>query len=558
MEKRYTIGIDFGTLSARGVLVDVATGAEAAVAVQGYQDAIIDTQLPEDGVLLPPDYALQNPRDYEEALESILSSLWRKADIRPEQVIGIGIDFTSCTMLPLDGNMIPLCYNPTYRKNPHSWVKLWKHHAAQAEADHITQVARRRGEKFLAHYGNTCSCEWMFPKILETLNHAPEIYHATHRFVEAGDWIVYLLTGNLRKSCVGAGFKAFWDAESGYPSREFFAAVHPELENVIEEKIGEAVWPFDSAAGHLTEQMAAATGLSTHTMVSVSNIDAHVSFPATGATQDGTMLMIMGTSLCHITVSSRKVFIPGISGVVQNGVLPGLYGYEAGQAAVGDIYDWFMCNAVPEKYLDYVQKNNINIFSLMNEKVAAIKPGSTGLLALDWWNGNRSLLVNSSLSGLLLGATLSTSAEDIYRALIEATAFGSRMIIEEFESNGVPISQVYACGGLAFKAAPVMQIFADVIGKSISVSHTKQTCALGAAIYGAVAAGKENGGYESIVEAAGHMTKPPQIVYHPNPANADVYGKLYAEYKKLHDYFGKGQNPVMQNLRKIKSLQVNV
>ncbi len=551
--KRYVIGMDFGTLTARGVLVDVSDGTEIAVSIQGYQDAVIDTMLPESGQPLPPEFALQNPQDYEDALEGILKDLWRKAGIDPRQIIGIGIDFTSCTMLPLDRDLVPLCYDPKYRENPHSWPKLWKHHAAQKEADTINRLAHERDESFIKRYGNASSCEWMFAKILEILNKSPEIYDATYRFVEAADWVVYLLTGNLKKSIVTAGFKAFWDKKSGYPSSDFFAALHPAMEHVIEEKIGTEVCDFSSPAGHLTERMAAATGLSTSTMVSVGNIDAHISFPAAGASKNSTMLMIMGTSLCHIMVSSQEILIDGISGVTRDGVLPGFYGYEAGQAAVGDIYNWFVSNAVPDEYLEEVKLRNIDIYSLMNEKMARLVPGASGLLALDWWNGNRSLLVNSDLSGMLLGLTLSTTAEDIYRALVEATAFGSRMIIEAFEQNGVPVSQIFACGGLAFKAPQIMQIFADIIGKPIKISDIKQTSALGAAMYGAVAAGKGNGGYDTIFEAARHMTKPPHVVYEPNKEYRETYDRLYEEYRKLHDYFGKGENPVMQNLRQIKS-----
>ena len=437
MDKHYVIGVDFGTLTARGVLIDAASGEEVAVSIQGYQDAVIDSALPGSNSPLPPEYALQNPQDYEDALEGLLKDLRQKAVADPRQIIGIGIDFTSCTMLPLDRDFVPLCYNPLYRKSPHSWPKLWKHHAAQPQADRINQVARERNEAFIKRYGNASSCEWMFAKILETLEKAPEVYAATYRFVEAADWIVYLLTGTLRKSSVNAGFKAFWSKDEGYPSEDFFEALHPAMKNVIKEKIGLEVYDTSLPAGHLCPRMAKATGLTTDTMVAVGNIDAHISFPATGATQDSTMLMIMGTSLCHILISSRETHIAGISGIAQDGVLPGFFGYEAGQAAVGDIYDWFVSNAVPSEYLAEVQKRNINIYDLMNEKMARLTPGASGVLALDWWNGNRSLLVDSGLSGLLLGVTLSTTAEDIYRALVEATALGSRMICLLYTSRCV-------------------------------------------------------------------------------------------------------------------------
>ncbi len=553
MKKHYAIGVDFGTLTARGVLVDVSNGEEKAVSIFGYQDAVIDRTLPEYNTALPPEYALQNPEDYEAALEGILKDLWRKAEVDPSCIVGIGIDFTSCTVIPLDSGMTPLCMNPELRANKHSWPKLWKHHGAQKQANLINETAKRRGEKFIKRYGGTSSAEWMFAKILEVLEEAPEVYAATYRFVEAADWIFYLLTGELKKSSVPAGFKAFWSREDGYPSKEFFRELNPALENVIADKIGEEVYPIGECSGRLSRRMSEITGLPEGISVALGNIDAHSSFPAAGATEDSSMLMIMGTSLCHILISSREVFIDGISGVVRDGVLPGFYGYEAGQAAVGDIYDWFVSNLLPSEFLDEVRRRNINIFELINEKMARIRPGASGLIALDWWNGNRSLLVNSELSGLILGMTLTTAPEEVYRALVEATAFGSRMIIEEFVRKGVPVDSVYACGSMSIKSPEIMQIFADVIGKPIIISSAKQTSALGAAIYGAAAAGSERGGYDSVFDAVEHMVTPPETVYTPDRANEEVYNKLYEQYVSLHDYFGRGGSDVMQTLKRIKS-----
>lgn len=553
MEKRYTIGMDFGTLTARGVLVDVATGQEISVSIQGYQDAVIDHIIPGTNITLPPEYALQNPQDYQDALEGILKDLLQKSGVPPCQIIGIGIDFTSCTMLPLDEELRPLCFDPRYRNDRHSWPKLWKHHAAQGEADAINELAQKRGEPFLHKYGDCSSCEWLFAKVLQVLRESPAVYDATYRFAEAGDWVVSLLTGELKKSSATAGFKGFWQKGTGYPPAEFFAALHPKLKNVVEEKIGTQVYPTDSCAGTLCPRMAEITGLSTETRVAIGNIDAHISFPAVGATEDCTMLMIMGTSLCHIMVSSKELSIKGISGVVKDGVLPGFYGYEAGQAAVGDIYDWFVSNAVPSAYLEEVQARNVNIYDLMNQKMASVPPGASGLLALDWWNGDRSILVDSELSGLILGLTLSTKAEEIYRSIIEATAFGSKMIIDEFERNGIPVKKVYACGGLAYKAPQIMQVFADVIGKSIVISNVKQTSALGAAMYGAVAAGSSRGGYDSIYAAVKGMTEGPHTTYEPDSRYQEVYRALYQEYVALHDYFGRGGHQVMKRLRQLKA-----
>ncbi|MBC8535987.1 ribulokinase [Feifania hominis] len=550
----YSIGIDFGTLTARGVLVDIKTGEQAAVSVFGYQDAVIDQYLPGTDVTIPAGCALQNPMDYRDALEGLLRDILHKSSVSPEQIVGIGIDFTSCTMLPLDSDLQPLCQQPDYRENYHSWPKLWKDHTAQKQADRITSLARERGEEFLSRYGGNCSSEWMFAKILETLENAPEVYEGAFRFVEAGDWIVYLLTGELKKSSGPAGFKAFWSPDHGYPSADFFKALDPRLEHVVAKKLGEQVYPLGTRAGGLTREMAELTGLCEGTSVAVANIDAHSSFPAIGATGDSTMLFNMGTSLCHIFTCPREALVPGISGVVRDGILPDCYGYEAGQAAVGDIYDWFVRNLVAQSTLQEVTSRNVNIFQLMDEKAGAIRPGESGLLALDWWNGNRSMLCNSDLSGMIVGLTLSTRPEEIYRALIEGTAFGSRRILSEFERDVSPVREIYACGGLSRKSRVVMQIFADVLGRRIHISGVQQTSAFGAAIYGAVAAGSGRGGYDTVSQASAAMAKPSAVCYQPNPRYAGIYDRLYREYEKLHDYFGTGASGVMKELRNINHI----
>ena len=557
MESKFSIGIDFGTLSARGVLVDIETGEELTQSIFNYGDAVIDHSLPETDINLPMDYALQNPKDYQDSLLAILSELWRKAKIKPQQVIGVGTDFTACTMIPLDKNLIPLCFNPNYRSNIHSWAKLWKHHGAQEEANLINQVATSQNEKFISRYGGSSSSEWLFAKILEVLNKAPEIYEATYQFMEAADWVVYLLTGEVKKNSVSAGFKAFWSADEGYPSPGFFARLHPQMKNVIAEKISEEVYPIGGRAGSLTKEMARATGLNEGIGVAFGNIDAHVSFPAVGAAEEGTMLMIMGTSLCHIFIDSKEILLKGISGVVKHGVLPGYYGYEAGQAAVGDIYDWFINKVILDKNKEETDNLDTDVFDTMNKKIANIPPGASGLLALDWWNGNRSPLVDADLSGLILGMSLTTTPAEIYKALIEATAFGSRIIIESCEEQGLHINHIFACGGLAAKSTEVMQIFADILGKEIKISGISQTSAFGSAMFGAVAAGKKNGGYDDIFQAIRKMPKQSTKTFLPNPKYSQTYNQLYEEYKTLFNYFGLGDNDVMKVLKRIKK-QIHV
>jgi L-ribulokinase len=555
MHEKYSIGLDFGTLSARAILVDVKTGEEIAISVFGYQDAVIDKYLPGTSIKIPPEFALQNPRDYMEALECLLRDIWRKGGIKPEQVVGIGVDFTSCTMLPVDEKYLPLCFNPTFKESIHSWAKLWKHHGAQAEANHINATAKMRFEEFIKRYGNKSSSEWMFAKILETLNHEPKVYQNAFRFIEGCDWMVYLMTGkDCRNSCL-AGYKSFWNKKEGYPSEDFFEAVDPRLRNVVNEKIGTEVYSVGDKAGELTEEMAKKTGLIPGTAVGVGNTDAHLAVPAVGITEPGDMALIMGTSLCHMMVANKEVKMEGICGVVEDGILPGFFGYEAGQPAVGDIYDWFVSNLAPYEYVCEALEKNITIFDVMNEKAAKIKPGCSGLLALDWWNGNRSILVDADLSGLIIGLTLKTKPEEVYRAIIESTAFGTRLIVENFINNGVQINNLYACGGLSRKSKTVMQIFSDVLGMEIKVSASHQTSALGAAMYGAVAAGAQRGGHNSIFEAAVAMSHIHPETYKPNMNNFRIYSRIFEEYKKLHDVFGRNGLDVMKVLKGIKNAE---
>ncbi len=547
---KYTVGLDFGTLDGRAVLVDVGTGEELATAAYSYPDGVIDEVLPDSKTKLGPDWALQNPADYIAALKHVIPDVLKKSGVTSEEIIGIGIDFTSCTILPIDKQGTPLCMKDKWKSNPHAWVKLWKHHAAEPYANRLKDIALKRQEKFIHRYGDKISSEWMLPKIWQVLEEAPEIYGATDRFIEAGDWLVLQLTGQERRSSCNAGYKAIWDKKEGYPSPEFFAALHPRLKNVVEEKLSTDIYPTGSKAGGLTLQMAQLTGLKENTPVAVEIIDAHSAVPATTVTQPGKMVLIMGTSTCHMLLSKEQKLIPGIPGVVEDGILPGYFGYEAGQAAVGDIFDWFVTNCISASYEREAQRQGINIFRLLEKKATKLKPTESGLIALDWWNGNRSILNNVDLSGLLLGLTLNTKPEDIYRALIEATAFGTRIIIETFQKNGLPIDELYACGGMPHKDKMLMQIYADVTGREIKVASSRQASALGAAMFGAIAAGSEAGGYDSIEDAVTHMASLEKKTYIPIPENVEVYNQLFSEYRRLHDYFGRGDNQVMERLKR--------
>ncbi|AGC68603.1 ribulokinase AraB [Thermoclostridium stercorarium subsp. stercorarium DSM 8532] len=552
MAKKYAIGVDFGTLSGRAVLVEVDTGNEIATAVKEYPHGVMDEYLPYGNVRLEPDWALQHPQDYLDVLAETIPAVLKESGVSPDDVIGIGIDFTACTMLPIDKEGNPLCFDEKYKTQPHAYVKLWKHHAAQDEANRLNQIAQERGEKFLQLYGGKISSEWLIPKIWQILNEAPEIYEAADRFIEATDWIVLQLTGVEKRNSCTAGYKAIWHKKMGYPSKEFFKALDPRLENLVDEKLSRDIYPIGTKAGEITEKAAKLTGLRPGTAVAVGNVDAHVAVPAVGITEPGKMLMIIGTSTCHMLLGTEEKMVPGICGVVEDGIIPGYLGYEAGQSCVGDHFQWFIENCVPEEYKKEARDRGVSIHKVLREKASRLKPGESGLLALDWWNGNRSVLVDVDLTGMLLGCTLLTKPEEIYRALIEATAYGTRMIIDNFEEHGVPIYELYAAGGIAQKDEMMMQIYADVTNREIRISASPQTPALGSAMFGAVAAGSARGGFDSIVDAAKVMAKVLDKVYKPIPENVAVYEKLYQEYKILHDYFGRGQNDVMKRLKEIK------
>lgn len=555
-KKKYSIGIDFGTQSGRAVLVDVFTGREMAAAVTPYEDGVIDHTIPGTKTRLQSDWALQNPDNYIDVLTHAVPKVIKESGIRKEDIIGIGVDFTGCTILPVKKDGTPLCRLKEYRSNPHSWVKLWKHHAAQLQANRLNKIAAQRGEEFLKYYGGKIFSEWLVPKVMQILDEAPEIYFAADKIMEASDWIVMQLVGKEVRNNCAAGYKSMWHKKYGYPDKQFFKALDPRLENFIEDKLGGKISFIGTKAGELTEKMAERMTLMPGTAVATGVLDAPVAVPAVKLVEPGKMVMVMGTSLCHLLIAGEEKIISGMSGVVEDGIIPGYYGYEAGQSAVGDIFEWFIKNCVPVKYWEEAQDRRINIYQLLEEKASKLKPGESGLLALDWWNGNRSVLADSDLTGLILGQTLKTKPEEIHRALIEATAFGTNIIIETFTNAGIPVNELYACGGLAEKGKLLVQIFSDVTNRDIRISASLQTPALGAAIFGAVAAGSERGGYDTVIEASGRMGGVKEDAFKPIPENVEIYKKLYIEYKKLHDYFGYGENDVMKRLKYLRNSNI--
>ena len=545
-QDKYTIGVDYGTLSGRAVVVRVSDGAELGTAVFDYPNAVMDTKLNATGAKLGLDWALQDPNDYVAVLKNAVPAAMAQAGVDPANVIGIATDFTACTMVPVLEDGTPLSNIDEFVNRPHAYVKLWKHHAAQPHADRINQLARDRNEPWLPRYGGQISSEWELAKGLQLFEEDSEIYHKMHKFVEAADWIIWQLSGRYVRNACTAGYKGnLQDGE--YPSSDFFEALSPGFGQFAETKLKHPIGQLGTEAGKLTAQAAAWTGLPAGISVAVGNVDAHVTAPAAQATQPGQMVAIMGTSTCHVMNGELLAEVPGMCGVVDGGIVSGLFGYEAGQSGVGDIFAWFVNNQVPASYFAAATLQGISIHEHLSNLAATEAIGEHGLVALDWHSGNRSVLVDHELSGVVLGLTLTTKPEQIYRALFEATAFGTRKIVETFAASGVPVTEFIVAGGL-LKNKFLMQLYSTITRLPLSTIASDQGPALGSAIHAAVAAGA----YPDVRSAAAAMGKSNRGVYQPNQADAMVYDRIYFEYELLHDYFGRGANDAMKRLKALK------
>lgn len=541
----YVIGIDYGTLSGRAVVVRVSDGAELASAVVEYPHAVVERSLPGSTELLPPDWALQVPEDYRQVLKQAVPAAVAQAGISPARVVGIGTDFTACTMVPTTTDGTPLSELPQWATEPHAYVKLWRHHAAQPQAERINELARERNESWLPRYGGLISSEWEFAKGLQLLEEAPAVYAAMDHWVEAADWIVWQLTGSYVRNACTAGYKGIRQ-DGNYPSSEFLVALNPGFAGFVADKLEHPIGNLGDVAGTLSAEAAGWTGLPEGIPVAVGNVDAHVTAPAAKAVDPGQMVAIMGTSTCHVMSSEELREVPGMCGEVDGGIIPGLYGYEAGQSGVGDIFGWFIKNSVPESYVAQAAKRGMGIHEYLTSLAERQNVGQHGLIALDWHSGNRSVLVDHELSGVVVGQTLATRPEDGYRALLEATAFGARVIVETFNAAGVPVTEFIVAGGL-MKNPLLMQIYADVLNMPLSTIGSSQGPALGSAIHAAVAAGL----YPDIRAASQAMGSVNKAVVTPILENVIAYNALFAEYQLLHDYFGRGANDVMHRLKAI-------
>ena len=544
-----TIGIDFGTESGRVLLLDLRTGQEIAVVEVRYPHGVIDSRLPSNDEELPPDTALQDPGDYLDVLYRGIPDALVAGDVRTEEVIGIGIDFTACTVLPVTEDGTPLCQLDRWRDHPHAWVKLWKHHAAQPVADRLNEVAIERGEDFLARYGGRLSSEWYFPKLIETWQKDRAVFDAMSAFVEATDWIVWHLTGTLIRASCSAGYKACWSAKEGLPSRAFFEAAYPDFPDPS-QKLGTSFVPPGRRAGTLRPVVAARLGLNPTVAVAVGNVDSFVAVPGAGVQRPGVFVMVVGTSICDLVIDRREIRMPGITGVVENGILPGYFGYEAGQAAVGDMFAWFGGRLLGLTSGD--SGAGTNWYEELERAAASIPPGASGLVALDWWNGNRTILGDADLSGVIAGLTLATTPTEIYRSLLESVAFGTRRIVENFVDHDVALTEVVACGGIAERSVLMMQLLADVTGMPVTIPDSSQIPARGAALFGALAAGSARGGFDDIERAITELRPETSGHYEPSQVNTVTYDEIYSVFRALHDELGREHVEWLHRLKQIR------
>ena len=533
----YSIGVDFGTESGRAMLLDLDTGEELASREVRYPHGVIDRELPHSGERLPPDWALQDPDDWVLVVEEAIPHVVAEAGVDPRLVVGLGVDFTSCTVLPVDAGGTPLCKFERWRGHPHAWPKLWKHHAAQPIADRLNQVALERGEAFLTRYGGRISAEWYFPKLIELWLEDREVYDEAAGFIEATDWIVWYLTGReCRQSCT-AGYKALWSPDEGFPTAAYFEAAYPGFDTPL-AKLGRTFVPLGTRAGTLRPAVADALSLPEEVAVAVGNVDSFVSVPGCGVDRTGVYVTVVGTSICDMLLDAREVRLPGITGVVRDGILPGLFGYEAGQAAVGDMLGWFV---------DTLDADGEG-FGGLERRAAGLRAGESGLVALDWWNGNRSVLGDSHLSGVMLGLTLQTGREQLYRGLLEAIALGNRRIVDNFIEHGLEIEEIVACGGVAERSPLLMQLFADIGGMSVSVPASAGIPARGAALFGAVA----GGAFADIFAATRALRPPIGRRYLPDDDAHATYQEVYRIYRQAYELLGRSQSELLHGLRRIR------
>jgi len=541
---RYSIGVDFGSLSARAVLLDLDTGEAVSSAVSEYRHGILTDALP-NGVPLQVDWAVQIPQDYVDSLSESVRGAVRTAGASPDEIEGIGFDVTASTMLPVGADWRPMCEDPRFSQDPNSYIKVWKHHAAQRYADIIEE--RAAGTGLLDAFGGHISGEHFLPKAMQIAMESPKLYESSYRILETGDWLAGLLCGKESRGYCAASFKTYYSEDSGDIPASFFSSISPSLADLSSKYPENIAFPGDPA-GFLTEEGAELLGLRPGIPVAAAGVDAHTTIYGCGVSRPGQFLMIIGTSTCEMLLSDTLSCVEGISGVVRDSVFKDVYTYECGQSGIGDMFAWFADRQVPEAYKAAAEEKGVSVQQYLTAKAAALAPGENGIVALDWWNGVRSTLMDFSLSGVMAGLTTESLPEEIYRALLESTAFGCRMIVDTLEQNGVRIDSLIATGGIPHKNPLMMQIYADVMNRDVYVVDREQTGSVGSAIMGAAAA---HGGFAALADLTEKYAMPFTTVYRPDSAACGVYAEMYGTYRSMYSYFGK-KDSLLHRLKDIR------
>jgi L-ribulokinase len=525
MTARLALGLDFGTEAVRALVLDLDTGQELATKTSAYKSGVMSKRLPW-GPPLPSDWALQDPADWIDACELAATAALAVANVDRRAIVGIGVDFTSCTVLPTNATGTPLCQLPEWNHEPHAWPKLWKHHAAQGQADDVNELAARLGVSWLPRYGGRISSEWLIPKAAEIVDEAPTAYDAAHRLIEAGDWFVEQLSGELTRNSCAAGFKAQWNKREGYPAQSWLQQLRPQLSDLFTQRAGGRVVPPGTRVGRIRRDWASRLGVPQSVAVAAAIVDAHAGVLGSGVADPGTLYLAIGTSTCHLLLEPSERIVVGISGVVQDGIIEGAYAYEAGQASVGDMLDW---------YARLVGKSHEELTAA----ASLLAPGEAGLLALDWWNGSRTPLVDANLSGVIVGFNLATPPAAVYRGLLEATAFGTRLVVDTFAKAEIDVSRLVVGGGLAANKL-LVQIYADVTGLPVAVVASDQPSARGAAVLAAAASSQ----FPDVRTAAKALTQMPSVSLEPRADAHALYDELYGVYLDLIAAFGEADSPL--------------
>ena len=536
---RILFGADFGTYEVRVAAVDIKTGQMLGISSVGYESGVLDKLLP-NARMLPKNFALQNPADWLTALSQATKQLIMDTGIPQSEIISLGVSFTSCTAMPVDDGGMPLALKPEFAENYHAWPKLWRHHACIPQAEKLTNIAQDRGEPFLEYCGGKVNPEWLWPKLLETIEQSPELTEHIGYYLESGDWIVWQLTGNQIRNQCAAGYKACWVEGMGYPSNEFFAHASIDLARIAEKQREIPVVQPGRLAGRLLPEMAELLTLPSGLPIAVAVVDAQVGVLGAGVHEPDVMVMVMDASNVHLVMSSEEKVFPGFAGLVKDGILDGYWGYEAGQPASGDIFDWFSNILAPIELFERAKEDDVDETVVLDRWLTETPIGANGLMALDWWNGNRSILMDSSLSGMIHGFTLGSTPAQIFRAIAESLAFGTRKIIETYNANGLPIKRIVATGSLPFNYPSLLQIFADVCNISITVPDTPHSVARGAAILGGMSVGVENLGFKNRSDYFVSMNPAVFDLFTPDAKAVEKYDTLYVKWNKLHDWYSGG------------------